>query len=227
MNEKVEKAWVEFNDQLRRFIFKRIPDEDIAEDILQEVFVKIHSNIETLKDEGKFQSWIYQITRNAITDYFRGQKTLSELPETPNTSKDSEEVVQKLIPCIKAMVDSLPDRYRQALVLTEYEELTQKEMAEKLGISLSGAKSRVQRGREKLKEMLLECCHFEFDRFGKVLDYQPLTLSESNANRTLERHHKESKVICSSQAADCSTTSVACDDISFNGKEVSDTNPVQ
>ena len=71
------------------------------------------------------------------------------------------------------MVESLPDDYRQALLLTEYEGLTQRELAERLGLSVSGAKSRVQRAREKLKEMLLDCCHFEFDRLGRVIDYQP------------------------------------------------------
>jgi RNA polymerase sigma-70 factor, ECF subfamily len=78
-----------------------------------------------------------------------------------------------LIPSVKAMVDSLPDTYREALILTEYEGLTQRELAERLGLSLSGAKSRVQRAREKLKAMLLDCCHFEFDRLGKIIDYQP------------------------------------------------------
>jgi RNA polymerase sigma-70 factor (ECF subfamily) len=69
------------------------------------------------------------------------------------------------------MVDRLPEPYREAIILTEYEGRTQKELAEYLGISLSGAKSRVQRAREKLKIMLLECCYFEFDRRGKVIDY--------------------------------------------------------
>ncbi|HAH00091.1 MAG TPA: RNA polymerase subunit sigma-24, partial [Ktedonobacter sp.] len=69
--------------------------------------------------------------------------------------------VKELIPCIKTMVDSLPNDYREALYLTEYEGLTQRELADRLGLSFSGAKSRVQRAREKLKVMLLDCCHFE------------------------------------------------------------------
>src|SRR5437588_726670 len=79
----------------------------------------------------------------------------------------------ELVPCIKEMVDSLTNDYRQALILTEYEGLTQRELAVRLGISVSGAKSRVQRAREKLKDMLLDCCHFEFDHSGRVIDYQP------------------------------------------------------
>jgi RNA polymerase sigma-70 factor, ECF subfamily len=171
-----EQIWETFHPQLKRFILTRIPDEDNAEDILQDVFLKIHANIDTLRDQEKLQSWLYQIARNIITDYYRTHKAtvgLSEallLPEEPEVEDD---VVKELIPSVKAMVESLPDDYRQALLLTEYEGLTQRELAERLGLSFSGAKSRVQRAREKLRTMLLDCCHFEFDRLGKVIDYQP------------------------------------------------------
>lgn len=143
---------------------------------MQDVFLKIHTRIDTLRDEEKLQSWIYQIARNVIADYFREHKAtvaLSEallLPEEPVVDDD---VVKDLLPSVRTMVDSLPAEYRQALLLTEYEGLTQRELAERLGLSFSGAKSRVQRAREKLKAMLLDCCHFEFDRLGKVIDYQP------------------------------------------------------
>ena len=169
-----EKVWYEFNAQLKLFILKRIPDEQCAEDILQDVFLKIHSHINTLRSEEKLQGWIYQITRNAIHDYYRTYKASSPLPETLDLAESlpGEDLVAELAPCIKEMVDSLPNDYREALILTEYQGLTQKELGEKLGISFSGAKSRVQRAREKLKTMLLDCCHFEFDRRGRVIDYQ-------------------------------------------------------
>ena len=171
-----EKVWEEFHPRLKHFILKRVPDEQSAEDLLQEVFLKIHARIDTLRDEEKLQSWIYQIARNAITDYYREQRATLDLPESlllPEEPLVGDDVVKELIPSIKAMVDSLPDEYRQALILTEYEGLTQRQLAERLGLSYSGAKSRVQRAREKLKVMLLDCCHFEFDRLGKVIDYQP------------------------------------------------------
>jgi hypothetical protein len=74
--------------------------------------------------------------------------------------------VHELLPCVAAMMDALPDAYREALRLTEYEGLSQKELSERLGISFSGAKSRVQRARAKLKQELLACCHFQFDQAG-------------------------------------------------------------
>ena len=171
-----EQVWEAFQPQLKQFIFRRIPEEQSAEDILQDVFLKIHTRIDSLHDEEKLQSWIYQIARNTIADYYRAHKTTLDLTEAlalPEEPVAEDEVVKELLPSIKAMVDTLPNEYRQALILTEYEGLTQRELAERLGLSLSGAKSRVQRAREKLKSMLLDCCHFEFDRLGKVIDYQP------------------------------------------------------
>ena len=171
-----ENLWETFHTGLKHFILKRIPDEQSADDILQETFLKIHTHIATLRDEAKLQSWMYQIARNAIADYYREHKATVELPEElllPEEPVFEDDVIKDLIPGVKAMVESLPADYREALILTEYEGLTQRELAERLGLSLSGAKSRVQRAREKLKAMLLDCCHFEFDRFGKIIDYQP------------------------------------------------------
>ncbi|MFL5626428.1 MAG: RNA polymerase sigma factor SigZ [Ktedonobacteraceae bacterium] len=168
-----EGAWETFHTQIKQFALKYTHDEDIAEDILQDVFIKIHMHIGALRDEKKLQTWLYQIARHAIYDHYRQRKHMIALPDTFDIpeEQEQEDVAQTLLPCITAMVDRLPEPYREAIILTEYEGRTQKELAEYLGISLSGAKSRVQRAREKLKTMLLECCHFELDRRGKVIDY--------------------------------------------------------
>ncbi len=78
-----------------------------------------------------------------------------------------------MLPCILPLVQQLPPPYRQALLLTEVEGMTQKDLAARLGLSFSGARSRVQRARDKLRELLLDCCHFEFDRRGTIIDYYP------------------------------------------------------
>jgi RNA polymerase sigma-70 factor, ECF subfamily len=170
-----EALWHEMHDALKGFIVKRIPDENTAEDILQEVFMRIHAHADTLQDTTKLQSWIYQITRNAVVDYYRSQKREREVPETLPIEDDLEEVdlARQLVPCLRGMIQELPDKYREALVLTEYEGLSQSDMADQLGISFSGAKSRVQRAREQLKGILLQCCHFELDGLGKIIDYAP------------------------------------------------------
>lgn len=177
MTTTTEQIWDAFHTPLSQFIRRRVPDETIAEDLLQDVFLKIHQHMETLKDVKRLESWIYQITRNAIIDYYRSTRpvvTLDsadvlDLPEELPT----DDIVSELLPCVQAMVQNLPVQDRQALILTSYQGLTQKELGERLGISFSGAKSRVQRAREKLKQQLLECCHFELDRRGGIINYQP------------------------------------------------------
>lgn len=179
--DNIEYIWREFSDSLKHFILKRTSDESVADDILQEVFIKIHSRIHTIKDIRKLNGWIYQIARHAIIDYYRGKKVVSKLPETITSLESFENNNEvDVLPCIEAMVDRLPERYRQAVILTTYQGLTQKEMGEKLGLSYSGAKSRSQRAREKLKDMLMECCDFELDRFGKIIDYEPKDRSPIN-----------------------------------------------
>lgn len=172
-----QQVWEDFHVPLRAFITKRVPDETTAEDILQEVFLKIHQHSESLSDVRKLEGWVYQITRHAIIDWYRAKRITTSLESSEALSLPEElpndDVVSDLFPSIQAMLRSLPERDRQALILTEYQGLTQKELAKRLGLSFSGAKSRVQRAREKLKQLLLACCHFEFDRRGHVIDYHP------------------------------------------------------
>ena len=171
-----EHIWEAFHTPLQQFIRRHVSDEATAEDVLQDVFLKIHQHVETLRDVKKLESWIYQITRNAIIDSYREPRPVATLesPEVLDLSEElpDDDVVSELLPCVRAMVRSLPELDRQALVLTEYQGLTQKELSERLGLSFSGAKSRVQRAREKLKQQLLECCHFELDRRSHIIDYQ-------------------------------------------------------
>ena len=170
----LETIWSEFAAKLGRFIRARVADPATAEDILQDVFVKIQSRLDHLRAPAKLPSWLYLIARNAIIDHYRKTRATSELPESLLTEppEDSSEVCE-LRGALRQMIDGLPDIYRDAIVLTEFEGLTQKELADRLGISLSGAKSRVQRAREQLKQMLLDCCHFEFDRRGGIMDCTP------------------------------------------------------
>lgn len=174
MKHKIEAIWTEFSTQLKHFILSRVSNESVVDDILQEVFMKIHSHIGTLKDDTKVESWIYQITRNSIIDHYRTQKIEADIPEDiPVSDKMPEKIDTKTgFSSIKTMIKTLPQLYAQALLLTEFEGLTQKELAQKLGISISGAKSRVQRARKLLKNKLNECCRIEFDRHGTIVDYQ-------------------------------------------------------
>jgi RNA polymerase sigma-70 factor, ECF subfamily len=174
MSATLETIYTDFHSQLRRFIAGRVPDADTAEDILQDVYLKIHSKLDGLREEDRLESWIYQVTRNAIIDYYRRARPQDDLSESLASPADDEpDAVAELASSVQGMLGCLDDKYRQALELTELQGLSQVELATRLDITVSGAKSRVQRARERLKEAFFDCCHFEFDRLGRVVAYHP------------------------------------------------------
>ena len=184
MNPTLEQIWNEFAEKLRLFIQKRVSNPAEAEDILQDVFLKIGTRLNQLEDTAKLQGWLYLIARNAVIDHYRKQRETVELPETLAIEDEPAEL-EELKVSFRRMIHGLPGPYREAILLTEFDGLSQVELARRLGISVSGAKSRVQRGREQLKEMLLDCCHFEFDRRGRVFDCHPRKPSDCPDCQTL------------------------------------------
>ncbi len=168
-----ENIWNEYHDRLFAFIKGRVSD-DATEDILQDVFVKIHTRIDSLQESEKLESWLYQVTRNTILDYYRSKRPTEELPawiEQPQPD-EPDTIRHELSQCLAPMIDRLPDTYRLAVHQSEIEGKTQREVAEREGISVSGAKSRVQRGRSVLKGMLHECCEFELSKNRQLIDFK-------------------------------------------------------
>ncbi len=169
----LESIWDEYCCRLLAFIRSRVSDDNVAEDILQDVFLRVHNHLCCLPPPEKIESWIYQIARNRIIDSYRARRETVELSADLQAESDIPEfdAESSLAGSLKATIDSLPELYREALLLTEYQGLSQVELSRRLGISISGAKSRVQRAREKLRDLILQCCHVELDRRGRVMDY--------------------------------------------------------
>ena len=172
----MEQIWLKFENKLRAFTMSKVHDQSVTDDILQELFIRIHANIGKVRDETKLQSWIYQVCRNLIADYYRSQaKSLQkEFPVTEFEEDDTpDEVMNEALIDMVHMMDKLPSEYCEALCLTELGNLSQKEYSERMNISYSGAKSRIQRARKMLKDMLMTCCHYEFDKYGTVIGIYP------------------------------------------------------
>lgn len=168
----LESLYHQLHSRLLQFVVSRLPDSADAEDIVQEVFLRIHTNLDRVRKIDKLESWVYQIARNCIIDYYRSRKRLEPLVEFAIEDEHPEpNAAEELIPCLRDVVQELPEPYREALILTEYQGLSQQALADHLGISLSGAKSRVQRARQKVKDIMLTCCHFEFDMRGLICCY--------------------------------------------------------
>lgn len=168
----ITQIWDDFHTELRHYIRNKVRCDADADDILQEVFLKILRNKHKVDQAEHLERYLYGIVRNAVNDYFRSKKgglpsgnLHFEIPAEDETLQDTINLC-----CLKPFIAQLPEKYSEALNLTELEGMPQKELAEKLGISYSGAKTRVQRGREKLKAAILDCCAVETDRYGNLLD---------------------------------------------------------
>ncbi|WP_106794170.1 RNA polymerase sigma factor SigZ [Aquimarina sp. Aq78] len=181
MSNEIIHVWNDMNDRLINFVNGKVNDSEITKDIVQDVFLKVFTKFDTLKNKEKLVSWIYQITRNEIISHFRKIKYNRTSKDFETSETSNETLTSELIDCLSPFINSLPEKYKQAIVLADIENVSQKDIAERLNISYSGAKSRVQRGREMLKETYEECCTISTDVYGSVIDYRA-----KSCNKTCE-----------------------------------------
>lgn len=175
MSQTFNDAYKRLNDRVHSYVSSRISDPESADDLVQDIFLKVHDGIHQLRDARKLDAWIFRIARNRVTDHYRSRSPQPGLKadSLPQAPPEKEDVLHQFTDDIHQMIRRLPTAYREVIELTELQGLKQSEVARRLGLSLPAVKSRVLRGREMLKEMLLECCHFEFSRRGEVVDFTP------------------------------------------------------
>ncbi|MFO0548608.1 MAG: sigma-70 family RNA polymerase sigma factor [Polyangiaceae bacterium] len=170
-------AWRELETRLRPFIARRVPTASDVDDVVQDIFLRMQRGLGGLRDDERFGPWVYQVARSAIVEH---RRSLARHPiaegvtvEEPVEDGDDRAVEEELALHVAPFVAMLPSPYREALTLVELEGLTQKQAAEMLGVSLSGMKSRVQRGRVQLRRALEDCCHIALDVRGRVVACEP------------------------------------------------------
>ncbi|MFZ2176141.1 MAG: sigma-70 family RNA polymerase sigma factor [Rhodococcus sp. (in: high G+C Gram-positive bacteria)] len=176
----LEQLWRRFSSDLRAFIARRVSCPEDADDILSIVFLRMAKSLDDLRDQDRLLGWMYAITRNAITDYYRSAAHRRELPvdavpdNPPAGEPDTDEAVQKeLAACLVPMLSGLPAEQAAAVTMVDLDARTHAAAAGEAGISVSGMKSRVQRGRAALRQRLHACCQISQDHTGHVHDYQP------------------------------------------------------
>lgn len=168
------RLWEEYRLALSRFVLTRVGDPTIAEDIVQDVLIKVYKQLSTLKDRGKILPWMYQIAKNAIVDHYRRYRPTEDIDAVVAIEANhADDLAEKaLAQCLLPWVSQLPAKYQQAVTMSEFDGMTQKEVARRLELSLPGAKSRIQRGRKLLKKRFVACCRMELDRRGNLLNYE-------------------------------------------------------
>jgi len=163
---ETQKIWSDFNDELYFFILKSVKNKDVTNDIFQNTFLKIHKNLSKLKNEEKVKSWVFQIARNEIVNYFNNE---SFYVEELTINKEIPSQKYKHICCFDKFINDLPEIYRQVIEMIYIKGQKQKDVAKELEISLENVKARIKRAKDILKKKFNECCKYEFDKNGKLI----------------------------------------------------------
>ncbi|PHR71645.1 MAG: RNA polymerase subunit sigma-70 [Lutibacter sp.] len=162
------QVWKKYSKDLKRFIISKVKDNFIADDILQDTFIKIHTKLHTLKDITKLKPWIFTIARNSILDHFKStNKTVEianfeseiEIEATIHTEKD----------CLRGILKNLPKKYRDPLFLSDIKGMKQAEVAKQLQLSLPTVKSQIQRARKLIAQGFMDCCGFVINKKGNLV----------------------------------------------------------
>ena len=174
---ELDKTWDELRTSLNSYVRTKV-DVNVSEDLVHDILLRVLQNESKLSELDNPLAWIYTIAKNRITDHYRKQARINTTSELGNLEQDNidsemlpDSIESDFAKCLLPLTDRLEPKYKEALLLTDFNEIKQADAADQIGISISGMKSRVQRGRAKLKEELLACCAIEKDRFGKVINY--------------------------------------------------------
>lgn len=186
--DKIEVAalYKQFHEILFNYIKNKVNNYHDAQDILQNVFIKVAYGINDLSRKEKLQSWMYTIARNAIIDYYRARSSKKESStETEElleyfSEEEYSDISKDLDCCLMGFVAQLPEEYRDIIIDVDLRGIKQKDLTVKYELAYPSVRSRVQRGREKLKQLLLDCCNMQWDKRGNILAVDSRTCSTDN-----------------------------------------------
>lgn len=170
----------QFYERVKKFILASVRDESVADDLVQDTFIRIQENLDSVRDPAKVSSWIFRIAHNLCQDHFRTRKKSSSheeihdglvnLQETPLQKKMEQGEMSQ---CVQDQLNLLPESLRSVLIFADVMEFSHQEIAKILGLSVENAKVRLHRARKKFKEILEEKCTFEVDE-RNVLVCEPV-----------------------------------------------------
>jgi RNA polymerase sigma-70 factor (ECF subfamily) len=170
--------------RLHGFIARRVESPDVADDLTQEVLLRLLAH-----NDGRVANptaWLYRVARNVIIDHYRTRASHSRgrhddgdlaaaVPAEDPFDDDPQAAHRELAGCLGSLVDQLAEPYRSAVTAVDLHGRTHTDVAHVVGLSVSGMKSRVQRGRRQVRQLLTECCRVYTTRSGSISGYEPVT----------------------------------------------------
>lgn len=174
MNRELDLPWARIVEDLRRFVRRRVADPEAVDDLVQDIVGKLAAGLRGRSPGGDLRAFMLAVARHAIIDHYRRRRRQLPLADggEPVAAAEPGPERRALLSSFRAFVHALPPEQREAVLRTEYDGISQAELARELGVPVSTVKSRVQRGRQRLAQALHDCCVFEFDRRGQIVDWQ-------------------------------------------------------
>ncbi|MBS1601323.1 MAG: sigma-70 family RNA polymerase sigma factor [Bacteroidetes bacterium] len=174
MKPSIEEIWAIHGPKIAEYICQKTNHQDHCHDLLQDVYLKVQKHVAKIEKAQNMLPYILRMAHNVVNDYYRAKPTTAVIDDSamrdccsaPAMDHPNARLADNFL---KELIDSLPTLYRHALVRTELEGISQKQLAAELGISYSGAKSRVQRAKEMIRQSIIGCCGYQFDRYGNVI----------------------------------------------------------
>ncbi|MBO6880580.1 sigma-70 family RNA polymerase sigma factor [Winogradskyella sp.] len=161
-------VWDTYSGDIRRFILSEVKDKMVADDILQDTFIKVNTKLHTLKDDDKLKAWLFSVVRYTILDYFKTSKRTIELQEF-KYEIDSQPKEHTEKDCLRGILINLPKKYRDPIFLADIMGLKQKEVAQRLSLPLPTVKSQIQRGRKQIAQGFMDCCGYTLNDKGHLV----------------------------------------------------------
>ncbi len=203
-------AYLALRDGLRRYVSRRVRPADV-DDVVQDILLRMHERAGDLRDEARLPGWAFRVAHTVVVDHHRARRpepgapmTSDDAPPEPvdATDDDAGNVNEVVAGWLRPMLALLPEEYAEALTQVDVEGVSQRDYAERAGLSVSGAKSRVQRGRRMLEEVVRACCHLELDARGNVIAYE--------RRNCADRRDGGRKVVCATAGRDTPLRSPKC-----------------
>lgn len=159
------EVWKTYAIDVKRLIMSKVKDVQITDDLVQEVFMKVHTKLTTVEDERKVKSWLLSVSRNTVLDYFR--KANKEIPlEKEEAIVSEEDYKHSEKDCLPGIINNLPKKYRDPLLLSDIKGIKQAEIASQLNLPLATVKSQIQRGRKLIVQGYMDCCDYKLNDKG-------------------------------------------------------------
>lgn len=160
--------WNHYANDIKYFILSKVKDVNIADDLLQETFIKVHTKLSALKDEDKVKPWLFSIARYTVMDYFRERDFVYEMTDEDVVLED-QKLEHSEIDCLRGIVKNLPKKYRDPLFLSDIKGMKQSKISEQLHLPLPTVKSQIQRGRKLITQGFMDCCDYKVNDNGHLV----------------------------------------------------------